>query len=408
MTSFLPFEVIAAVRFLREGLVQSFLIVFGVAVGVSVIVFMSALLDGVQGNILARVLSTQAQVVVNPRKDVSRPLMTDDAAKIIRIVQSRTQRQVKVDQWRKIRDALVRMPQVNVVSPTAAGSIFVVRGGASRTVSLNGIQPADYYRFIAIPDYMIAGTSRITGQDMLIGKDLADDLGIRVNDKVLVRSSSGASDTLNVAGIFDLGNKSFNQRTVISLLNTAQNLLGLVGSVTSIDVTLKDPYGADATADVLAATNNVEADSWIRTNAQFFTAMKTQTVSFSAIRASVAVSVILGIASVLVVSVVQRSREIGILRAMGASQGQMLRVFLVQGALVGFVGSLLGSMMAWGFVIMWRNLAVNADGTPFFVVTIGSSLYATTAVLATLCGVLAASVPALRASRLDPVVAIRG
>ncbi|MEO6607335.1 MAG: FtsX-like permease family protein [Aestuariivirga sp.] len=408
MVSYLPFEIIAAIRFLREGLVQSFLIVFGVAVGVSVIVFMSALLDGVQGNILSRVLSTQAQVEVNPRKDVSRSLLQIDDAKVLRIVQSRTQRQVKVDQWRKIRDALTRMPQVSVVSPTAAGSVFVVRGGASRTVSMSGIQPEDYYRFIAIPDYMIAGTSRITGQDMLIGKDLADDLGIRVGDKILVRSSSGATDTLNIAGIFDLGNRGFNLRSVITLLNTAQNLLGLVGSVTTIDVTLKDPYGANDVADILAATNNVEADSWIRTNAQFFTAMKTQTVSFSAIRASVAVSVILGIASVLVVSVVQRSREIGILRAMGASQGQMMRVFLVQGAIVGFLGSVTGSMMAWGFVFLWRNLAVNADGTPFFAVTIGASLYVTTAVLATLCGVLAASVPALRASRLDPVVAIRG
>jgi lipoprotein-releasing system permease protein len=408
MVSYLPFEFIAAVRFLREGLVQSFLIVIGVAVGVSVIVFMSALLDGVQGNILSRVLSTQAQVEVNPRKDVSRPLLNDDNGKVVRIVQSRTQRQVKVDQWRKIRDSLSHMPQVNVVSPTASGSVFIVRGGASRTVSMSGIQPDDYYRFIDIPGYMIAGTSRITGQDMLIGKDLADDLGIRVNDKILVRSSSGATDTLNVAGIFDLGNRGFNLRNVITMLNTAQNLLGLVGSVTTIDVTLKDPYGANEVADILAATNNVQADSWIRTNAQFFTAMQTQTVSFSAIRASVAVSVILGIASVLVVSVVQRSKEIGILRAMGASQGQMLRVFLIQGAIVGFLGSILGSLMAWGFVILWQTFARNPDGTPFFAISIATTLYVTTAVLATLCGVLAASVPALRASRLDPVVAING
>ncbi len=408
MVSYLPFEFIAAVRFLREGLIQSFLIVFGVAVGVSVIVFMSAMLSGVQGNILSRVLSTQAQIEVNPRKDVSRSLLKVDDAKVLRVVQSRTQRQVKVDQWRKIRDALSRMPEVAVVSPMASGSVFLVRGGASRTVSMSGIQPEDYYRFIAIPDYMIAGTSRITGQDMLIGKDLADDLGLRVGDKILVRSSSGATETLNIAGIFDLGNRGFNLRNVITLLNTAQNLLGLVGSVTTIDVTLQDPYGANAVADILAATNNVEADSWIRTNAQFFTAMRTQSVSFSAIEGSVAVSVILGIASVLVVSVVQRSREIGILRAMGASQGQVLRVFLVQGAIVGFLGSLFGSALAWAFVILWKTFAVNADGTQFFPIAIAPRLYLMTALGATLCGVLAASVPALRASRLDPVVAIRG
>ena len=408
MNSHIPFEVIAAVRFLREGLVQTLLIVIGVAVGVSVIVFMSALLGGVQSNILNRVLSTQAQVVVLPRKDVSRPLLQDGEAKVIRVVQSRTQRQVNVDQWRKLRDSFAKMPSVDVVSPEAAGPVFLIRGSASRTVTVTGIEPDHYYRFVAIPDYIVAGSPRITGQDMLIGKDLADDLGIKVGDKVLLRTSSGGTDTLNVAGIFDLGNKGFNQRTVIAMLTTAQNLLGMVGEVSSIDLTLKDSYTADMVADTIAAAHPVQADSWIRTNAQFFTAMRTQTISFSAIQTSVGLSVALGIASVLVVSVVQRSREIGILRAMGASQGQIMWVFLVQGGIVGLIGSILGSLLARGFLVLWQVLARNADGTPFFAVEIQPSLYAVTAVLATVCGVLAAAVPALRASRLDPVVAIRG
>jgi lipoprotein-releasing system permease protein len=130
---------------------------------------------------------------------------------------------------------------------------------------------------------------------------------------------------VNVAGIFDLGNKGFNQRIVIGTLNTAQGLLGIVGNVSSIDLTLKDPYAADAVADSIASIHHVEADSWIRTNSQFFTAIKSQNVSSGAIRVSIALSVALGISSVLVVSVVQRSREIGILRAMGASRGQVDR-----------------------------------------------------------------------------------
>jgi len=408
MDSHLPFEVIAAVRFLREGIIQTLLIIVGVAVGVSVIVFMSALLAGVQGSILGRVLSTQAQVVVLPRKDVSRPLLQDGAAKVIRVVQSRTQRQVDVDQWRKLRESFGKMSSVDVVSPAASGSVFVVRGSATRTVTFTGVEPDRYYHFVAIPDDMVSGTSRISGEDMLIGKDLAEDLGLKVGDKVLLRAASGSSHTLKIAGIFDLGNKGFNQRNVIAMLSTAQNLLGMVGEVSSIDLTLKDPYTADEVADTIATVNRVQADSWIRTNAQFFTAMRTQTISFGAIRTSVGLSVALGIASVLVVSVVQRSREIGILRAMGASQRQIMRVFLVQGGIVGLIGSVLGSLLARGFLVLWQIFAKNPDGTAFFSVQIPPSLYALTAVLATICGVLAAAVPALRASRLDPVVAIRG
>jgi lipoprotein-releasing system permease protein len=408
MVSFLPFEIITAVRFLREGVVQTFLIIVGVAVGVSVIVFMSALLNGVQGNILSRVLSTQAQVVIMPAKDVNRPILQVGDAKVLRVIQSRTQRQVNVDQWRKLQASLARMASVDVVSPMASGPVLIVRGATTRSVSFTGVEPEQYYHFIDIPGSIVAGTSRIAGQDILIGKDLAEDLGLRVSDKILVRSSTGASASLTISGIFDLGNKGFNQRIVIALLSTAQNLLGLIGNVTTIDITLHDPYTANDIADTLAAIHNVEADSWIRTNAQFFSAMRTQNISFSAIRASVAVSIILGIASVLVVSVVQRSREIGILRAMGASQGQMMRVFLVQGGIVGFIGSVLGSLLARGFTMLWTVLAVNPDGTPFFNISISSNLYVITALLATICGVLAASVPALRASRLDPVVAIRG
>jgi lipoprotein-releasing system permease protein len=408
MDSYLPFEFIAATRFLRDGFVQTLLIVIGVAVGVSVIVFMSALLNGVQSNILNRVLSTQAQVVVLPHKDVSRPVLSGGEAAIIRTVQSRTQRSVTIDQWRKLRSAFANMSAVNIASPMASGPAIVVRGSATRSVSFVGIEPELYFHFVTIPDDMISGTSKITGEDMLIGKDLAEDLGIKTGDKVLLSNASGASETLNVAGIFDLGNKGFNERTVISTLNTAQGLLGMVGNVSSVDLTLKDPYAADEVADTIAAVHNVEADSWIRTNAQFFTAMRTQNIAFGSIRTSVGLSVALGIASVLVVSVVQRSREIGILRAMGASQGQIMRLFLVQGGIVGLIGSIFGSLLARLFLVLWQAFARNADGTPFFAIEIQPSLYILTAVLATVCGVLAAAVPAWRASRLDPVVAIRG
>ncbi|WP_062016457.1 ABC transporter permease [Aureimonas sp. AU4] len=408
MREHLPFELIAAVRFLREGLVQTLLIVVGVAVGVGVIVFMSALLAGVQANFLNRVLSTQAQVVVLPQKDASRPVRTKDGVRFVRLVQSRPQRHITVDQWRKLAALLRATPGVDVISPMASGSVFVIRGAASRTVTFQGVEPDQYFRFVTMPDQMVVGTAHLTSRDMLIGKDLSEDLGIRVADKVLLRTAEGMAETLNVAGIFDLGNKGFNERIVIGTLNTAQGLLGLVGEVSSIDLTLKDPYVANGIADELAAVRPVQADSWIRTNSQFFTAIRSQNVSSATIRASVALSVALGIASVLVVSVVQRSREIGILRAMGASRGQIMRVFLVQGGLLGLAGSFFGSALARLFLSVWQILARNPDGTPFFSIDIQTSLFAMASLLATVCGVLAAMVPALRAARLDPVVAIRG
>ena len=104
-------------------------------------------------------------------------------------------------------------------------------------------------------------------------------------------------------------------------LHTAQTLLGLTGGVTTIDVTVRDVYAAEDIAQMITAATGVEADSWIKTNADFFSFINSQNMSNAAIRIFVSLSVAFGIASVLVVSVVQRSKEIGILRAMGASRG---------------------------------------------------------------------------------------
>ena len=110
----------------------------------------------------------------------------------------------------------------------------------------------------------------------------------------------------------------------------------------------------------------------------------------------------------LVVSVVQRSREIGILRAMGASRGRILRIFLTQGASIGFMGSLAGSALGAGFVLLWRIFARNPDGTEFFPVTMDPALFLRTILAATVTGLITALLPALSAARLNPVDAIRG
>jgi lipoprotein-releasing system permease protein len=93
---------------------------------------------------------------------------------------------------------------------------------------------------------------------------------------------------------------------------------------------------------------------------------------------------------------------------MGTARSQVLRVFLIQGGIMGLVGALLGSLLALAFLLIWRGVARNADGTPMFIVQIEPSLFAIACVGATLVGILAAVVPARRAARLDPAVAIRG
>ncbi len=409
MKPWLPFEWIVGLRFLREGRMQTWFIVSGISIGVAVIVFMSALLAGLQANFVRRVLTAQPHIQLLPPKEIARVLGTARAGEIDdAIVQAPLQRLKSIDQWQAIATEIRALSEVSTVSPEAAGSALVVRGDASRAVTLVGIDPELYFRIVALPEKIVRGTTRLTGTDILIGTDLATDIGVSVGDKLRVSSANGGDNTLTVTGIFDLGNKGANQRTTYVALHTAQSLLGLVGGVSAIDVTVKDVYGAEVVARRITAATGVEADSWIATNAQFFSAVQAQTTANTTIRFFVGLSVAFGIASVLVVSVVQKSREIGILRAMGISRGQILRVFLLQGGLLALGGSLVGSAMGVAALVLWQRYARNPDGTPLFPLVIDPVLFAAAVVLATLTGLVAAFAPALRAARLDPVVAIRG
>jgi lipoprotein-releasing system permease protein len=408
MIRWLPFEWIAAVRFLREGRLQTTFIVGGISIGVGVIVFMSAMLAGLEANFIKRVLTSQPQIQLLTRDQVARPLR--DAAGEVEdaVVQRPSQRVISIDQWPKIRGQMQAMPEVTAVSPTITGSVLAVRGDASRAVTLTGIEPDSYFKIVKVPDYVVAGQARLTSDDVVIGTELAKNLGATVGDKLNLQATAGANRVLTITALVDFGNKGVNQRATFVALRTGQSLLGMIGGITTIDLTVKDIYAAEVIAQRIQAGAAVEADSWIATNAQFFTAVQAQIYTNTLIRIFVGLSVAFGIAAVLIVSVIQRSKEIGILRAMGTSRGRILRVFLVQGGLLGFVGSVFGSAMGAFALVYWHAVARQADGTELFPLILERSLFVYTALVATATGLLAAMAPAVRAAKLDPVVAIRG
>ena len=408
MNPLLPFEWVLATRFLREGLLQTLFIIAGVALGVSVIVFMSALLTGLQGSIFKTLLDFQAQIVIKSPDEAPRSLRREPGVEYAARVQPRAQRPRSLDQWQKVRDTTLAVPGVLVVAPVIEDAAFIVRGDANIGVGLRGIEPESYLRLIALKEKIIAGRAELSSTDVLIGSDLAKDLGLAIGDKLTLKAALGSSVVLFVSGIFDFGNQGQNKGAVYVALRTAQSLLGLPGAVTSLWVKVVAPFDAATTAQQIAAQPGIQVESWIETNAEFFKALSGQTLSFFMIRLFVGLTAALGISSVLVVSVVQKSKEIGILRATGTTRRQILGVFLLQGALLGLLGSALGSLMGWGLLIAWRGFAVNDEGVPFFTLEAGPVLYLIVALGATAVGVLSALFPAQRAARLDPAVAIRG
>lgn len=391
-----------ATRFLREGKAQSTLILVGIAVGVAVIVFLTALITGLQDNIIERTLGTQAHIKVQPPEEFNRIVSPADGTVQLVLENKRAQRLRSINNWQQVRDLLDSLPRVRAVSPVISGPAFARRGEALESVALVGVDAARYQRIIPIRDDIVAGVFRIGAGDAVVGRQLAADLGLGVGDKLRIDGGQGRESVVNVAGIFELGVRDIDARFVYLDMKQAQSLLDLPGAATLIDLTVDDIFAAQEVAARIARVTGLKAESWMETNAQLMNALRAQSLSTRMISVFVALSVALGIASVLSVSVVQRTREIGILRAMGTTRPQMLRVFLVQGALFGLAGSVLGGLAGYALVG-----AFNTFGPKLFFIPLDPWLPVAAAVLATVTGTVSAAVPARRAARLDPVEAIR-
>ena len=391
-----------ATKFLREGRAQSTLILVGIAVGVAVIIFITALITGLQNNIIERTLGTQAHIKVQPLDEVNRILPPAAGSTQLVLESKRAQRLRSINNWQQVRDLLDTLPRVKAVSPLISGPAFARRGEALQSVALLGIDAPRYQRIIPIQNDMVAGVFRIGAGDAVIGKQLATDLGLRVGDKLRLDGGQGRTNIVNIAGIFELGVRELDARYVYVDMKQAQSLLDLPGAATIIDVTVVNIFEAQTVAARISRLTGLKAEGWMESNAQLMNALRSQSLSTQMISVFVALSVALGIASVLSVSVVQRTREIGILRAMGTTRQQMLRVFLIQGALFGLAGSLLGGLAGYGLVG-----AFNTFGPKLFFIPVDPWLLLAAAGLATVTGTLSAAVPARRAASLDPVEAIR-
>lgn len=401
------FEWQVAWRFLREGRMQTLLIIVGVAAGVAVVAYISALIQGLQANTLAKTLGAQAHISLRAPEDlVASAARLDAATAVLSDTQPRAQRLRSVANWQALLPVLQATPGVAAVSPMVSGSGLALRGEAALAIALMGVELDRYDRIVSLRSKVVAGRASLQPGEAIIGRELAADLGLRVGDRLTLRTGL-VSDSARVTALVDLGVKDLNRRTVIVPLRAAQNLQGLPGGATHLDLTVTDVWAAQALADSLRRQHPLRVESWQESNAQLVSALNAQSVSTTIIRAVVLVVVVLGIASVLVVSVVQKGREIGILRAMGATRGQMLRVFLLQGAVVGALGSLLGIALAVALVWAFTTFVRGSDGLPLFAITVPVDTALRVALTATLCGVLAAVAPARRAAAMDPAQAIR-
>ncbi|MBN1938307.1 MAG: ABC transporter permease [Candidatus Aminicenantes bacterium] len=401
------FDVFVAFRFLREGRAQTLLILTGIVLGIAVQVFLNSLIVGLQASLVERTVGNAPHITgTMPDLEPSPLVPAGNGARTISRVVTNEGAVKPIRDGQTVVSQLEKLGIFTVILPVARGSGFVLQGQKSLPVILRGADLEGADRLYDIRRRMTAGRYEVGAENALIGKDLAEKLRLGVGSAIRVSTPGGADELFRVNGIFDLENQAVNESWILLSLPRVQNLFDVDRGLTEIEIQVDDVFAAErSAADLRAGFPSLRWRSWEETNASLLTALQSQGSSSYMIQLFVLLSVTLGIASVLAVSVVQKSRQIGILKAIGTLTRHVGRIFVIQGAVLGFVGSLLGVLAGWGLIQMFQ--AVRAGDPSSFPISISFGAAALSVAVATAAGTLAAFFPARRAARLNPIEVIR-
>jgi lipoprotein-releasing system permease protein len=403
----LPFELFVALRYLKEGRLQTGLILTGIGVGVGVIVFLSALITGLQASLIEQTLGTQAHVVVEPPEEMPRVLPVADGTVRVPEIQRPPQRIRSIREWQRVESIVRSIPGVEGVAAVVTGPAIAVRGPGSNAVTVRGIDPASYRSVIDLDERLVEGIVNLDGFHAVVGSALATNLGAEVGGRVRIQAAGDRGGVYTVSGIGDLGSQTLNERLVFVSLRNAQSLFAVEGGVSSLEVTTEEIFAAEELANRIAERTGLVAESWTQRNQDLLQGLRSQSASSVTIQVFVILAVALGIASVLTVSVVQKDKEIGILRATGTRSKSVTRIFLIQGMLLGTVGSLIGVALGTGLAMLFSQLARAPDQAATFPIALTPALYLRSVAVALGVGLVSATVPARDAARTDPATVIR-
>lgn len=376
-----------ATRFLKSSKGQTALIAIGIAIGVSVQIFIGSLIDGLQLSLIDKTIGSSSHITVQP---IGRENYFQDNDEIIKKLESDD--------------------RFTAVSKSLDASGFVLLEDETYPVLMRGFEFESANIIYKLDEKLIEGELPSSSMEILLGKDLVQELEIKVGDTVSFLTPAGKYMEPKLVGIFDLKVASLNKSWSISNIDNVGEIFEKAGTLSAIETQIKEVFDADIIAQSLQSElqeYDLETTNWKAQNEQLLSGLSGQSASSIMIQVFVLLAVLLGIASVLAISVVQKSRQIGILKAMGIKDRDASLIFLFQGLLLGVIGAITGTGLGIGFSYAFSTFVKNPDGTalvPFYLDTkfVGLSI-----VIAIASSTIAALIPARKSSKLNPIEVIK-
>lgn len=369
-------------RFLRSARTQSLLIVAGIAVGIAVQVFVGSLITSLQSSLIETTIGSSPQITIEAPSEGDPIRYT-----------SRVRELIAAD------DRILQRSVVPVVQTTA----LVTDGSASAPIVLTGGDLTKLDGIYRITERTTAGATSLGPNEIMLGTDLAERLGVAPGSSVALVYPSGRRATFTLSGVFDLGSSAANERQAFARVEAVQSALGWSrDQYSQVQAQLVRPFSADVVAkDWRTRLAGLKVTEWKTRNADLLTALNSQSASSYLIQVFVLVAVALGIASTLAIAAVQKTRQIGILKAMGLSDRLAGRVFLIQSVMLGGTGALGGIALAFLLLFGFSFSGAPFTITPRWEFVVGSALVGVTV------SMLSSLVPSRRTARLDPIEVIQ-
>ncbi|HUJ11509.1 MAG TPA: ABC transporter permease [Verrucomicrobiae bacterium] len=407
----LPFELFLGLRYLKPKRtfvsVITLISLAGVTIGVWVLIVVIAVMSGFDRELRDKLMGMQAEVTVTAGGSL-------------------------IEHGDQVLQTVLKTPHVKAAAPFAMSVVLVEFEKRAITPFLKGIDPQRELTVSKLGTYIKEGKLDLNGDKVLIGQEMASQYGIFLGDKITVYSPRNIEKKgeeaylpmeLTVTGIFESGMYEYDVGLIFTSLETAQELFDLGNAVHGIEIRTDDPIaGARDVADTLnrELPPPLQAQTWAQMNQRLLGAIQVEKSVMFFILTFIIIVAAFGIMSTLITVTVQKTREIGMMKALGAASGKILRIFVLQGFIVGVFGVAIGIGLGLltvqninpvnhflshvvGIDLFPRDI-YNFPSIPAFLtardlLTIGLSAL----VICTLAGLL----PALRAARLEPVEALR-
>jgi len=405
-----------ALTHLRSRKRQTFVSVFGVAMGVGFFIAIAALMQGFQEDFVRRVIDNSPHITMKDeyREAPRQPAEIAFAGAAIQLRGVKPKTEIRgIRRAGQIMEALTEWRGLTV-SQVLSGQGFLRYGSKERSATIVGIEP-DRERLVTRLDKDIVAGSiealKTSANGIILGKGLARRLAVELNDTITVTSPTGVILRMKVVGFSHTGVIAFDEVNAYVLLKKNQVLQGKTNIVNQIRMRTDDVNGARVVAATIEARFGYRTESWDEANEGVFGIFVIQNMIMYSVTAAILIVACFGIFNIISTVIFEKTRDIAILKSMGFAEGDIRRIFLLEGLALGAIGAILGCLLGFGLTTLLSVVRFKATGlveVQQFVLKWSAWHYAIASGIAMISAVAAAYIPSRRAAKVNPVEIVRG